>query len=156
MHIGLWAFDRLRFYETTSFALVFLTIIVAVFIWAILAWLFGRKVGGLAALLGLVNVAAIVGIAGSLLTSPDWELTTSIPQTAKAALALPLVGIVLAVALIWQTLRKRAKSKRLRWGFSSYRMRLGFTSRVLPWLCIVADGALVWFLNMWNLLGWRF
>ena len=29
-------------------------------------------------------------------------------------------------------------------------------SCILSWLCIAADIALVWFLNMWNLLGWRF
>ena len=156
MHIGLWSFDRLRFYETTSFAMILLTAVICVSIWTVFSWLFGRKVTGLAAILGLVNSAAISGIAGSLLTIADWGLTTAIPQTTKAALALPLVGIVLAVALAYQTIRTTTNSKRLRLGLANRRRHQGFAARILPWLCIIAEIALAWFLNIWNLLGWKF
>ncbi|MCR4425507.1 MAG: serine hydrolase [Firmicutes bacterium] len=156
VYIGTWAFHRLPFYETSSFALVLLAAIVAVFIWAMLAWAFGRKVSGLAAALGLTDVVAIVGIAASLLTVPNWVLTTAVPCTTRAALVLPLVGIVLAVALAWQTIRRTADANKRRWGFAKRRARQGFASLFLPWLCVVAHMVFVWFLNLWNLLGWRF
>lgn len=156
MYIDLWAFDRLKFYETTSFATVCLGIIIAVFVWPVLAWVFRRKASGLAVLLGLVDVVAVTGIAGSLLTAPDWEITTRVPNTTKAALALPLVGTALAVALAWQTLTKTVDSKKPCRRPFNLRTRQGFASRVLPWLCVVAHAGLVWFLNIWNLLGWKF
>lgn len=155
MYIGSWSFDRLRFYETTSFAMVLLASVISVFMWAVFAWLIGRKVTGLAAILGLVNLAAVFGIAGSLLMVADWELTTSIPRITKAALALPLVGIVLAVALAYQTIRTTTNSKRLRPRLANRRRHQVFAARILPWLCIIAEIALAWFLNTWNLLGWK-
>jgi len=123
----------------------------------VLAWVFGRKVSGLAAVLGLVNLAAIAGIAGSLLAIPAWELTTAVPQMTRAALALPLAGAALALALVWQNVRRiAAEKRRQRWTFYSRRTRTGLTGTVLPWLVIAVDGAFMWLLHTWNLLGWRF
>ena len=157
MYMGIWAFDRVPVYETASFTLTAVATLAAVFIWAILAWAFGRKVSGLAAALGLVNLAAIAGIAGSLLVIPGWELTSAVPTTTKAALALPLAGAALALVLVWQTIRRIAAGKRRqRWTFYSRRSRRGLTGIILPWLVVAADGAFVWLLHTWNLLGWRF
>ncbi len=157
MYIGSWAFERVPVYETASFTLAVVAAMAAVFVWAALAWVFGRKVSGLAAVLGLVNLAAIAGIAGSLLAIPAWELTTAVPTITKASLALPLVGVALALALVWQTMRRTAANRRRqRWTFYSRRARKGLTGIVLPWLVIAADGAFIWLLHTWNLLGWRF
>ena len=157
MYIGTWAFERAPVYETASFTLAAVAGMAAVFVWAVLAWVFGRKVSGLAAVLGLVNLAAIAGIAGSLLAIPAWELTTAVPQMTKAALALPLAGAALALALVLQTIKRiTAEKQRQRWTFYSRRTRTGLTGAVLPWLVIAADGAFIWLLHTWNLLGWRF
>lgn len=157
MYMGIWAFDRVPVYETASFTLTAVAAIAVVFVWAVLAWVFGRKVSGLAAVLGLVNLIAIAGIAGSLVAIPDWELTTAIPRMTRAALALPLVGAALALALVLQTIRRiAAERQRQRWTFYSRRARRGLAGLVLPWLAITADGAFIWLLHTWNLLGWRF
>jgi len=157
MYIGTWAFERAPVYETASFTLAAVAGMAAVFVWALLAWVFGRRVSGLAAVLGLVNLAAIAGIAGSLLAIPAWELTTAVPQMTKAALALPLAGAALALALVLQTIKRiTAEKQRQRWTFYSRRTRTGLTGAVLPWLVIAADGAFIWLLHTWNLLGWRF
>jgi len=157
MYIGTWAFEKVPVYETASFTLAAVAAMAVVFVWAVLAWVFGRKVSGLAAVLGLVNLAAIAGIAGSLLAIPAWELTTAVPQTTRAALALPLAGAALALALVWQNVRRiAAEKRRQRWTFYSRRTRTGLTGTVLPWLVIAVDGAFIWLLHTWNLLGWRF
>ncbi len=157
MYIGTWAFEKVPVYETASYTLAAVAAMAVVFVWAVLAWVFGRKVSGLAAVLGLVNLAAIAGIAGSLLAIPAWELTTAVPQTTRAALALPLAGAALALALVWQNIRRiAAEKRRQRWTFYSRRTRTGLTGTVLPWLVIAVDGAFMWLLHTWNLLGWRF
>lgn len=157
MYIGTWAFERVPVYETASFTLAAVAVMAAVFVWAVMAWVFGRKVSGLVAALGLVNLAAIAGIAGSLLAIPGWELTTAVPQMTKAALALPLAGAALALALVLQTIKRiTAEKRRQRWTFYSRRTSRGLTEIVLPWLVIAADGAFIWLLHTWNLLGWRF
>lgn len=157
MYIGTWAFERVPVYETASFTLATVAVIAVVFVWAVMAWVFGRRVSGLAAVLGLVNLAAIAGIAGSLLAIPGWELTTAVPQMTRAALALPPAGAVLAPALVWQNIRRiAAEKRRQRWTFYSRRTTRGLTAIVLPWLVIAADGAFIWLLHTWNLLGWRF
>ena len=157
MYMGIWAFDRVPVYETASFTLAAVSAIAVVFIWVILAWAFGRKVSGLAAALGLVNLAAIAGIAGSLLAIPGWELTTEVPQMTRAALALPLAGAALALALVWQNIRRiAAERQRQRWTFYNRRARRGLTGLILPWFVIAADGCFLWLLHTWNLLGWRF
>jgi len=157
MYIGAWAFERVPVYETAAFTLAAVAGIAVVFVWAVLAWVFGRRVSGLAAVLGLVNLAAIAGIAGSLLAIPGWELTTAVPQMTKAALALPLAGAALALALALQTIKCiTAEKRRQRWTFYSRRTHRGLTAIVLPWLAIAADGTFIWLLYTWNLLGWRF
>lgn len=157
MYIGAFAFAKVPFYETPTFTIILLTLVTLVFLWVMLAWLFRRRVSGLAAAVGLVNIVAIVVIFAMMLLTPPWILATAVPPILFIALALPLVGIAMTLTLIWQIIKRMVRANKWEnWSFSRRITPRGFTTNVLPWLCVAADVAFVWFLYTWNLLGWKF
>lgn len=146
-------FTKLALYETNSFSYVVLTVCVALFISALLVWpirwLLRRRKGAsdapqaawahrlawtISGLFILCLILFAIGIA---------DVENGIAPLAQAALMIGLVAAVFSVGLIPLTV---SVWKNGYWGLVS---RLHYS------LVTVAAGGFIWFLNQWNLLGFR-
>jgi CubicO group peptidase (beta-lactamase class C family) len=151
------AFEKLRWYETSAFnmalalgcALLFVSTIIIASIRLIRNRRGGdrgstprgaRVAGWISVGIGVLNLLFLVGTA--LWANPVPLYGVSLRY--QIVLALPVLAAVLAVgALVYTALAWRE-------GF------WGIAGRVHYTLVTVAAVAFVWFLNYWNLLGWRF
>ena len=92
--------------------------------------------------LGALNVDFLVAFASIFAAGMD-DIVFALPKGLYAVLTLPLVGLALtalAVVLVVRVWRDRCWTR---------------GSRLLHTAGVVAAVAFVWFLNFWNLLGYR-
>jgi CubicO group peptidase (beta-lactamase class C family) len=159
----MWAFEKLRWYETPGFHIglalgsivFFLSAIVALAIRAASIRLNrnrrrggareavprGARVAGWI-LLG-ISVLNVLFLVGTMLWG-DLNTVFGVSLIYRLVLALPVLAAVLTVAALVYTV--------LAWKDRFW----GLAGRVHYTLVTVAAVAFVWFLNYWNLLGWRF
>jgi CubicO group peptidase (beta-lactamase class C family) len=146
-------FYKLRWYEAGPFNYTLLGASVLLFVIAVVSALRNwksDKAGPRAArwarlnlgLLGALNLAFLVGLV-ALLAAGLSELIFALPKGLYAVLTLPLIGVVLTLVAAVLVVRVWRES------FWSRGARLWHT------LGVAAAIAFVWFLNYWNLLGYR-
>jgi CubicO group peptidase (beta-lactamase class C family) len=146
-------FYKLRWYEGSPFQFTLLGLSLLLFLIALVSALrnwkrdktaptparWARRNLGLLGALNLVFVVAFVSIFAAGLS----ELVFAPPKGLYAVLTLPLVGLaltVMAVTLVVRVWREKYWTR---------------GSRLLHTAGVVAAVAFVWFLNYWNLLGYR-
>ena len=146
-------FDKLRWYESAPFQFTLLGLCVLFFLVALVSALRNwkrDKAGPRGArwarrnlgLLGALNLAFVVGFASIFAAGLD-NLVFALPKGLYAVLTLPLIGLALTVLAVVLVVRAWRESFWTR------------GSRVLHTVGVVAAIAFVWFLNFWNLLGYR-
>jgi CubicO group peptidase (beta-lactamase class C family) len=155
-HMGL---VKLTWYETPTFHYVLLASSVLLFLTAVLGWplaalsriLCRRKCQSVAApkaarwLAGVMSglfVVFLLCVFGAV--SDEKALMAGVPPILKLGLVLPLIAILLGVGVLFYMLKAWRK------GYWTRCHRLHYT------LVFVAALVFIWFLNFWNLLGWRF
>lgn len=144
---------RVPWHETFPVQMSILGFSLAVFLTALVGWLVaglkrqGRSYG-VSGSLSLLYASFLTGM-GLLLVplfagaDPPWAFSFAPPTALLVLLALPLVGAALTLILAWQV-------------FESWKdMRAGWFVRVHNTLILVASLAFLFFLNTWNLLGYR-
>jgi CubicO group peptidase (beta-lactamase class C family) len=146
-------FVKLRWYEASPFQFTLLGLSILLFLIAVVSALRnwkGDKAGPRAArwarrnlgLLGALNLAFVVGFASIFAAGLD-NLVFALPKGLYAVLTLPLIGLVLTALAVVLAVRAWRESFWTR------------GARVLHTIGVVAAIAFVWFLNYWNLLGYR-
>jgi CubicO group peptidase (beta-lactamase class C family) len=146
-------FDRLRWYEAAPFQFTLLGLSALFFLVALVSavrnWKSDKAAPRAArwarrnlGLLGGLNLAFIVGFASIFAAGLD-DLVFALPKGLYAVLTLPLVGLALTALAVVLVVRAWRQSFFTR------------GSRVLHTAGVVAAIAFVWFLNFWNLLGYR-
>jgi CubicO group peptidase (beta-lactamase class C family) len=153
------ALVKLAWYQTPVFHYALLAFSVLLFITAVLGWplaalsrvLCRRKCAGVAApkaarwLAGAMSglfVAFLLSVVGAV--SNEKEIMAGVPPLLKFGLALPLIAALLGLGVLFYTLKAWRK------GYWTRCHRLHYT------LVFAAALVFIWFLNFWNLLGWRF
>jgi CubicO group peptidase (beta-lactamase class C family) len=153
------ALVKLTWYQTPTFHYFLLAFSVLLFITAVLGWplaalsrvICRRKCESVAApkaarwLAGVMSglfVAFLLCVLGAV--SNEKELMAGVPPLLKFGLILPLIAALLGVAVLFYMLKAWLK------GYWTRCHRLHYT------LIFVAALIFIWFLNFWNLLGWRF
>jgi CubicO group peptidase (beta-lactamase class C family) len=153
------ALVKLLWYQTPVFHYFILAVCIILFLTAGLGWpiaalsriLCRRKCEGvkapraarwLAGIMSLLFILAILGVLVSI--SNEKDLLAGPPLILKVSLALPLLAAVLAIGVLIFTRMGWAKR------YWTRCHRLHYT------LVLLAGLAFLWFLNFWNLLGWRF
>ena len=158
----MFAFERLRWYETSGFnmalllacALVLLSAIPAGAVWCVRSRRASRDGrvtpdGARATLWVIVGVGVVdtLFLAGTVRWAGSFEgygVTLGVPTFYRVVLGLGVVSVALtAAALVCTALAWRNRY----WGVAA---------RAYVSLVTGAAAAFVWFLNYWNLLGWRF
>jgi hypothetical protein len=146
-------FYKLRAYESPPFHFTLLGLSLLFFLIALVSALRNwkrDKAGPRAArwarrnlgLLGALHLAFLVGIVSIFAAGMD-DIIFALPKGLYAVLTLPLVALpltLLAVVLVVRVWREKYWTR---------------GSRLLHTAAVVAAVALVWFLNYWNLLGYR-
>lgn len=146
-------FVKLRWYEAGPFQFTLLGLCVLFFLVALVSALRNwkrDKAGPRAArwarrnlgLLGALNLAFVVGLASIFAAGLD-DLIFALPRGLYAVLTLPLIGLALTVLAVVLAVRAWRESFWTR------------GQRLLHTFGVVAAIAFVWFLNFWNLLGYR-
>jgi CubicO group peptidase (beta-lactamase class C family) len=153
------ALVKLAWYQTPTFHYILLAFSVLLFITAVLGWplaalsriLCRRKCEGVAApkaarwLAGVMSglfVVFLLCVLGAV--TNEKELMAGVPPLLKVGLVLPLIAALLGVGVLFYMLKAWQK------GYWTRCHRLHYT------LVFVAALVFIWFLNYWNLLGWRF
>jgi len=147
------AMVRLPWYETFPVQIGLLGFSLIAFVTALIGWLVAglkrqRKLYSISGLLSLLNMGFLVGLGlllGPVFTASDapWIFSFAPPVELLLLLALPLVGVVLTLLLAWQVFRSWKEK------------RGGWFVRVHNTLILAASLAFLFFLNTWNLLGYR-
>ncbi len=101
-----------------------------------------RSARWLAWVMSLLFVVFLIGMISTL--SDVWEISYGVPSSLKVLLVLPLISAVLALGVLIFTI--------LAWK-NKYWFGCG---RLHYTLILVAAAVFIWFLNYWNLLGFRF
>jgi len=96
----------------------------------------------LAGVMSGLFVAFLLCVLGAV--SNEKELMAGVPPLLKIGLALPLIGALLGLGVLFYMLKAWLK------GYWTRCHRLHYT------LVFAAALVFIWFLNFWNLLGWRF
>jgi CubicO group peptidase (beta-lactamase class C family) len=152
-HFPFIPFYKLRWYEGAPFQFTLLGLSVLLFLLVLVSALRNWKsdtAGPRAArwarrnlgLLGALNLAFLVAFASMFAAGLD-DLIFALPKGLYAVLTLPLIGLaltVLAAALVVRVWREPYWTR---------------GARVLHTAGVAAAVAFVWFLNYWNLLGYR-
>jgi CubicO group peptidase (beta-lactamase class C family) len=159
--ISYTAFDKLDWYETTSFNMPLLAVCVLVFVsmllvavirlvWSRLASKWGpgsrnaRVANWVIVSVCLLNLLVVAGVAWGAMGGGMANELLEPPLLIKIALGLGVLCVVLTVgAVVYAVLAWKDRF----WGVA---FRLYYT------LVTIAAVAFVWFLNNWNLLGWRY
>jgi CubicO group peptidase (beta-lactamase class C family) len=146
-------FYKLHWYDASSFHFALLAFALLMFVIAVVSALrhwkadqAGPKPARLARLnlgaLAALNLLFVVAFASILAAGLD-ELIFAVPKSLYTVLTLPLVGLLLVAAAVFLVVRVWREGYWTR------------GSRLLHTAGVVAAIAFVWFLNYWNLLGYR-
>jgi CubicO group peptidase (beta-lactamase class C family) len=155
----MFAFEKLKWYETSSFNLALALGCVLMFVSMIpvvlIRFIRSRRLSGyqtpaprgarvaFSIIVG-ISVLNLLFVVGTVLWGPQPNVLLGTSMIYKIVLGLGVLGAVLTVgALIYSVLA---------WKNSYW----GIATRVHYTLVTLAAVAFVWFLNYWNLLGWRF
>jgi CubicO group peptidase (beta-lactamase class C family) len=153
------ALVKLAWYQTPTFHYFLLGFCVLFFLSAVLGWplaalsrvICRRKREGRPApkaarwLAGTMSGLFVVFLFLLLVTANDeMELIVGVPALLKFSLVLPLIGALIGLAVLYFVVKAWLK------GYWTRCQRVHYTVVALAAL------AFVWFLNYWNLLGWRF
>jgi hypothetical protein len=153
------ALVKLAWYEMPTFNYFLIGLCVFLFLTAFLGWplaafsrvLCRRKCEGvkgpkaarwLAGIMGLLFVLFLVLVFSAI--SDQKALMAGVPAMLKIALGFPLMAAVLALGVLFFVIKAWQKK------YWTRCHRLHYT------LVFLAALAFLWFLNNWNLLGWRF
>ena len=147
------AFMRVPWIETFPVQMGLLGFSLAVFVTALIGWLMAAfKQQGKSYMLSgsvtLIYVGFLLGM-GLLLApifagaDPPWALSFAPPTALLVLLALPLVGIVVTLFLALQVMMAWREK------------RFGWFVRIHNTLILAASMSFLFFLNTWNLLGYR-
>jgi len=143
---------KLRWYQTSAWHLFVLGFATLCFVVAIVSWLRNRKrdldpasrrARGLAALVGLIDLAFLVTALAGIAIALD-NLAYGWPMTFKVALALPLIAIPLTLLVVWAALRM--------WGNSAWT----FYGKLQYTVIAAMSVAFLVTLNFFNLIGYHF
>jgi hypothetical protein len=146
-------FYKLRWYEGPSFQFTLLGLSLLFFVIAVVSALRNwkrDKAGPPAArwarrnlgLLGALNLAFVVAFASIFAAGLD-DIIFALPKGLYAVLALPLVGLALTAVAVFLVVRVWREKYWTR------------GARLLHTVGVLCAIAFVWFLNTWNLLGYR-
>jgi hypothetical protein len=145
-------FTRLAWHQSAPFHLGLLAVTALVFLAAIIVWPIGRlrrfgseadrKIITLAGSIGLLNLFFLAGLVW-VMQVYALDLIFGPTPVIYLILVLPLVTAVLTLILTMHTI--------LTW-----RQRETAVARLYRVLLILAAIAFIWFLNYWNLFGFRF
>jgi hypothetical protein len=147
------AYQRVAWMETPSVQLGLLGFAILVFLSGLIALGFGFFRGNASARLlsGAVsafNLIFLVGLAALLMpvaTGGDiWQFSFEPSLQLRLVLAIPLVTTLLAAGLLVETV--------VAW----WKDRASLGTRLHNSFVLIAGAAFLYFLNTWNLLGWRF
>jgi CubicO group peptidase (beta-lactamase class C family) len=158
--LGVGAFEKLSWYETPGFNMALILACVLIFLSLLFVSLIGfirdRRRGGdsetvprgariarwIIVGISALNLIFLVGTAlwGMDVLGPAF----GVPLIYRLVLVLPIIAAVLTIGALVYTV--------LAWKDSYW----GIAWRVYYTLVTLAAVAFVWFLNFWNLLGWRF
>lgn len=147
------AFRRTAWYAAPPFQLGILGVSVFVFLISILALIFGlvRKSGTSTLLSGLVSVVNLIFLISLMITmlpvatgGDVWQFSFDAGLGLRLVLALPLISTMLSAGLLVDNLHA--------W----FNGRYTLTARTLGTLVLAAMLGFLFFLDTWNLLGWRF
>ncbi|MCK5314540.1 MAG: serine hydrolase, partial [Anaerolineales bacterium] len=158
--LGVGAFEKLSWYETPGFNMALILACVLIFLSLLFVSLIGfirdRRRGGdsetvprgariarwIIVGISALNLIFLVGTAlwGMDVLGPVF----GVPLIYRLVLVLPIIAAVLTIGALVYTV--------LAWKDSYW----GIAWRVYYTLVTLAAVAFVWFLNFWNLLGWRF
>lgn len=153
------ALVKLAWYQTPAFHYFLLAFSVLFFLTAVLGWplaalsrvLCRRKCAGVAApkaarwLAGVMSglfVVFLLCVVGAV--NDEKAIMAGVPPILKFGLALPIIAALLGVGVLFYMLKAWRK------GYWTRCHRLHYT------LVFVAALVFLWFLNFWNLLGWRY
>jgi len=144
---------RVPWYETFPVQISLLGFSLVTFLTVLVGWLVAGlkrqgKLYSVSGSLSLLYVGFLVGLGlllGPIFTASDspWTFSFAPPVELLVLLALPLVGVVLTLLLAWQVYRSWKEK------------RGGWLVRVHNTLMLLASAAILFFLNTWNLLGYR-
>ncbi len=124
-----------------------------IFLASLVVWVTGLRRGKtrggiLSALVSGLNILFLVSLVGVLMPVASggdiWQFSFEPSLQLRVILALPVLSSILAASLLARTL--------LAWWRGSFRLAV----QVQDSLILLAMVALLYFLNTWNLLGWRF
>jgi hypothetical protein len=146
-------FYKLRWYQSSPFHFTLLGLSLLLFLIALVSALRhwkGDKAGPPAArwarrnlgLLGALNLVFVVAFAAVVAAGVS-DIVFALPKGLYAVLTLPLIGLALTALAVFLVVRVWRESFWTR------------GSRVLHYAGVAAAIAFVWFLNFWNLLGYR-
>ena len=153
------ALVKLAWNETPGFHYFLIGLCVLLFLTAVLGWplaalsrfLCRRKCEGVKApktarwLAGIMSALFVVFLLLILASVSDEKaLMVGLPPMLKIGLALPLIAALLAVGVLFFVIKAWTKN------YWTRCHRLHYT------LVFLAALAFIWFLNFWNLLGWRY
>jgi len=147
------ALKRVPWQETFPVQIKLLGFALVTFLTALIGWLVAGlkrqgKFYGVSGPLSLLYVGFLIGL-GLLLApvfagaDPPWAFSFAPPNELFLLLALPLVGAALTLVLAWQVFRSWKEK------------RGGWFVRIHNTLILLASFAFLFFLNTWNLLGYR-
>jgi len=147
------AFERLAWYESTGFHVGLVAVSVAAFLSAVVGWPLTRRWrrggttlsraarptawGASAAFLAFLGGLAVV------LRDP-MEIAFGVPPLLRVVLAIGLVGSVLTLVGLYLAVRTWVRGEGT------------FVGRLHHSVVVAAGAAFVWFLDAWNLLGFRY
>ena len=152
------AWDRLQWHETSAFHSTLLgfcaVVFLAAFVTAVLVHFYRRKKGikaeravrwswRIMALIGFLNLATLVIMVLLLLNSAHISFGWSLPTGLRELLAVPIITAVLSIALIILTALLWLKKKG------------GTFDRIAATLVCVAAVVFIYFMQYWNLLGFK-
>jgi len=144
---------RVPWHETFPVQISLLGFSLITFLTGLIGWLVAAlkrqgKVYGLSGSLSLIYVSFLIGL-GLLLgpvfagVDPPWVFSFAPPTELLVLLALPLAGAVMTLGLAWQIFKSWKDNQSGRF------VRLHNT------LILIASFSFLFFLNTWNLLGYR-
>ncbi len=153
------ALEKLAWYQTPTFHYLLLAFCVLLFLTAALGWplaalsrvLCRRKCAGVAApkaarwlagVMGGLFVAFLICVLSAV--GDVYELLSGVPAILKIGLALPLIAALLGFGVLFHVVKAWRK------GYWTRCHRIHYT------LVFGAALVFIWFLNFWNLLGWRY
>jgi hypothetical protein len=104
------------------------------------SWQTARWLGAVASITGLCFIVALTLI----LMGDTGEFLYGVPLPFRALMLVPVAFVVLALATVVTTVRALRSA------------RVGLPVRLHQATLIIGMLALTWFLQQWNLIGWRF